>query len=74
MTKKQKEILILAAQLLKSETATPQAKKDAAASLEKLQDELPSWLTIVLKTIAYLIGLLLAGAATSCAAQSLFNL
>ena len=39
---------------------------------KKLIEGIPEWLVVVLKVLAYLIGLLLAGYGTSAAAQSLF--
>lgn len=36
----------------------------------KLKDVLPEWLIILLKVLAYLIGLLLAGYGTAAAAQT----
>lgn len=75
MTKKQKEVLEQAVNMLRNlQSSSLDERVEMADKLSKVRDELPSWLVIVLKTIAYLIGLLLAGVATSCTAQSLFNL
>lgn len=38
----------------------------------RLKGVIPEWLVVVLKVLAYLIGLLLAGYGTSAAAQTLF--
>ncbi len=46
--------------------------KAALNTLETAEKEPTPWWVIVLKTLVYLIGLLLAGYGTSAAAQSLF--
>ena len=61
--------------LLDAESIDETAAREAFAALEsamKMNESTPWWV-IVLKTLAYLIGLLLAGYGTSAAAQTFLS-
>lgn len=74
----QKELLKLAVKLAdKSNIVTPEERAAGLATLEQalanVADE-PKWWVVLLKILAYAIGLLLAGYGTTAAAQSIIHM
>ena len=74
----QKELLRLAIKLAnKSNIVAPEERAAGLATLEQAlasADDAPKWWVVLLKILAYAIGLLLAGYGTTAAAQSIIHM
>lgn len=74
----QKELLKLALKLAdKSKIVSPEERAAGLATLEQALaniDDAPKWWVVLLKILAYAIGLILAGYGTTAAAQTIIHM
>ena len=74
----QKELLKLAVKLAdKSNIITPEERAAGLATLNQALanvDDAPKWWVVLLKILAYAIGLILAGYGTTAAAQTIIHM
>lgn len=69
-----KQLLALAAKMAnKDAIVTDEERKQALSAIEKAlqEDDSPKWWVVLLKVLAYAIGLILAGYGTTAAAMTL---